>query len=100
MKDKYTKTFSISANTHNIPAHDAVLLTSNGNNVGVSFSAEVHTYADSTPLGSNGRPYGTDGITGNTIILRAAHDSDPQTIVPIQIKSVSGITAGNLYGLK
>ena len=35
MKDKYTKTFSISENTHNIPAHDAILLTSSSINAGV-----------------------------------------------------------------
>ena len=101
MKPKYTKTFSISANTHNIPPHDAILLTSNGLNVGVSFSAEVHTYSDSTKLGANGRPYGTDGVTGNTIIVRgsAPLGNDPQIIFPVQIKSVSRITAGNLYGL-
>ena len=105
MKDKYTKTFSISENTHNIPAHDAILLTSSSINAGVgaSFSAEVHTYSTSTPVGANGRPFGTDGFTGNTIILRGtksgAGATDPQTIFPIQIKSVSGLTAANLYGL-
>jgi hypothetical protein len=105
MKPKYTKTFSISANTHNIDPHDAILLTSNSVNAGVgaSFSAEVHTYAPNTKLGGNQRPYGTDGITGNTIILRGtksgAGATDPQTIFPIQIKSVSGITGANLYGL-
>ena len=105
MKDKYTKTFSISANTHNIAPHDAILLTSNSINAGVgaSFSAEVHTYSDGTKLGGNGRPYGTDGTTGNTIILRGtksgAGATDPQTIFPIQIKSVSGLTGANLYGL-
>lgn len=105
MKDKYTKTFSISANTHNIDPHDAILLTSDSINAGVgaSFSAEVHTYTRSTPVGSNGRPFGTDGFTGDTIILRGtksgAGATDPQTIFPIQIKSVSGITGANLYGL-
>jgi len=106
MKDRYTNTFSISANTHNIPAHDAILLTSNSINAGVgaSFSAEVHTYSDNTPLGANGRPFGTGGVTGNTIILRGtksgAGATDPQTIFPIQIKSVSGLTGASLYGLK
>ena len=107
MKPKYTKTFSISANTHNIDPHDAILLTSNSVSAGVgaSFSAEVHTYATSTPLGGNGRPVNPSekGITGNTIILRGtksgAGATDPQTIFPIQIKSVSGITGANLYGL-
>ena len=105
MKDRYTKTFSISADTHNIAPHDAILLTSDSINAGVgaSFSAEVHTYSDNTPLGANGRPFGTGGFTGNTIILRGtksgAGATDPQTIFPVQIKSVSGITAGLLYGL-
>jgi len=105
MKDRYTKTFSISANTHNIPAHDAILLTSNDKSagIGVSFSAEVHTYAVGTKTGSHGRPYGTDGVTGSSIILRGTKtdrgSTDLQIIFPVQIKSVSGITAGNLYGL-
>jgi len=106
MKDRYTKTFSISANTHNIPAHDAILLTSNDKSagIGVSFSAEVHTYADNTPLGTNGRPFGTDGVTGDTILIRGTNSGDSgfdaQIIFPVQIKSVSGISFGFLYGLK
>ncbi|MBC8442816.1 MAG: hypothetical protein H8D80_01360 [Proteobacteria bacterium] len=96
MKDRYTKTFSISANTHNIPAHDAIMIVvTHPNSEG---SVEVHTYDKATKLGSNGRPYGTDGVTGESIILYAQKGDSP-SILPIQVKSISGITTGTVHGL-
>jgi len=96
MKDKYTKTFSISANTHNIPAHDAVMFVVT--HPAAEGSVTVHTYSDNTPLGANGRPFGSDGVTGEEIILYAQKGDAPH-ILPIQIKSISGITTGTVHGL-
>jgi hypothetical protein len=96
MKDRYTKTFSITANTHNIPAHDAIMFVVT--HPAAEGSVTVHTYSDSTPLGANGRPFGSDGVTGEEIILYTQKGDAPH-ILPIQIKSISGITTGTVHGL-
>ena len=108
--DQYKKSFQISANTHNIKQHDAILLTSNdvSAGVGASFSAEIVTYSDGAASGANGKPLrqtaNYEAPTGDTIILRGTKGGEegfqPQQIFPMQIKSVHGITAANVYGLR
>ena len=110
----YRSLFSIAANTHNVPSHDAILLTSDSINAGIgaSFSAEVAFYSESTARGANGKPMvkGAAGaaapdnpsITGPSQILRGSmgNSENPQYFYPIQIKSTLGFTGANLYGLR
>ena len=96
MKDKYTRTFRISENTHNIPTHDAIMFVPT--HPEADGAMKIHTYDKSTRLGSHGRPYGVDGVTGESIIVDVQKGNAPY-ILPIQIKSISGITTGTVHGL-
>ena len=96
MKDRYTKSFSISANTHNILAHDAIMFTVTHPNA--EGSVEIHTYDKATKHGTSGRPYGVDGVTGESIIVYVQKENSPY-VLPTQIKSISGITTGTVHGL-
>lgn len=112
--NSFRTVFTITANTHNVKQHDAIMMTSSSKNAGIgtSFSAEVFFYAENTMRGANGKPMvrGTAGgapldspsITGPRQILRGSmgNSENPQYIFPFQIKSTLGFTGASLFGLK
>tara|TARA_R100001082_G_scaffold72815_1_gene41728 strand:- start:649 stop:969 length:321 start_codon:yes stop_codon:yes gene_type:complete len=105
MKDKYTRSFSITANTHNIRQHDAVMITPTaqlGHTRG--FTAELVPYGDGTQYGAGGKPInntlvGPTGTSGDTIPYHGGtHDGGP-IIIPLQCKSVLNVTNCTVHGL-
>ena len=106
----YRKSFQINPKNHNVPPHDAILLTSDSVSAGVgaSYSASVYMFGESVQYGANGKPRpGTDNYaapTGDNILLRGTKSGEagfaPQQIFPIQIKGVEGVTGCNLYALR
>jgi hypothetical protein len=105
MKDKYTRSFSIAANTHNVKQHDAVMINPTaqlGHTKG--FTAELVPYGEGTQYGAGGRPmniipHGPTGTSGDTIPYHGGSGDGGAIIVPIQCKSVLNVTNCTVFGL-
>jgi len=97
MYERYTTATAVSADTHNIPPHDAVLLA--GTTAGGL--TELIMFAEGTPRGKNGRVMnpnldGSYGGTGPLVVFHGAANGDHQ-ILPMQVKGSGNLGGHNVY---
>ena len=102
MYERYSGVQAVSANTHNVPPHDAILLA--GATLGGN--TDLITFSSSAPRGVNGRVMNPDlgGNYGNTGPILTFHGAAfsgstyaASEILPIQIKGVGSVFGHTVY---
>jgi len=110
MKDKYSEMFAVTANTHDIEFHDAILVqaAATGGAGVASWEAQLFPYGKAaTQRNRKGDPIVKGGAQDSNydpatgpVFYAFGNTYDHQTIYPFQVKSVGYITNANVFALR